>query len=56
MASRPARPALSVFTLKEAVYELVADAADLVPEFLVFSRLIDDLGLRTFETYSAARE
>jgi rsbT co-antagonist protein RsbR len=48
-----ARP---VFSLKEAVYELIADAADLVPEYLAFSRMVDDLGLRTFETYAAARE
>jgi rsbT co-antagonist protein RsbR len=52
----PSETALGVFSLKEAVYELVADAAELVPEFLVFSRMIDDLGLRTFEAYSAARE
>jgi rsbT co-antagonist protein RsbR len=52
----PSETALAVFSLKEAVYELVADAAELVPEFLAFSRLIDDLGLRTFEAYSAARE
>ncbi len=52
----PSETALGVFALKEAVYELVADAADMVPEFLTFSRLLDDLGLRTFEAYSAARE
>jgi rsbT co-antagonist protein RsbR len=52
----PSETALGVFALKEAVYELVADAAEMVPEFLAFSRLIDDLGLRTFESYSAARE
>jgi rsbT co-antagonist protein RsbR len=52
----PSETALSVFSLKEAVYELVADAADLVPEYLAFSRRVDDLGLRTFETYSATRE
>jgi rsbT co-antagonist protein RsbR len=51
----PSETALSVFSLKEAVYELVADA-DMVPEFLAFSRLLDDLGLRTFEAYSSARE
>ena len=45
-----------MFALKEAVYELVADTAELVPDFLAFSRLLDDLGLRTFEAYSAARE
>lgn len=52
----PRETALGVFTIKEAVYELIADNADLVPEFLAFSQLIDDLGLRTFEAYSAARE
>jgi rsbT co-antagonist protein RsbR len=52
----PSETALGVFTLKEAVYELVSDTADLVPEFLAFSRMIDELGLRTFEAYSAARE
>ena len=52
----PRETALGVLALKEAVYEFVADAAELAPEFLLFSRLIDDLGLRTFESYSAARE
>src|SRR5579859_4515541 len=52
----PSETALGVFTLKEAVYELVADAGDMVPEFLAFSQLIDDLGLRTFEAYTTARE
>jgi rsbT co-antagonist protein RsbR len=52
----PSETALAVFSLKEAVYELVADTAELVPEFLAFSRLVDDLGLRTFEAYSTARE
>jgi rsbT co-antagonist protein RsbR len=52
----PSETALGVFALKDAVYELVADAADLVPEYFVFSRMMDDLGLHTFETYAAARE
>ncbi|MGD0605368.1 MAG: STAS domain-containing protein [Streptosporangiaceae bacterium] len=52
----PSETALAVFSLKDAVYELVADVADMVPEFLAFSRLIDDLGLHTFETYVTARE
>jgi rsbT co-antagonist protein RsbR len=52
----PSETALSVFSLKDAVYELVADSADMVAEYLSFSRMIDDLGLYTFETYSAARE
>ena len=33
------------------MYEFVADAAEMVPEYLTFSRMIDDLGLTTFETY-----
>ncbi|HET9079111.1 MAG TPA: STAS domain-containing protein [Trebonia sp.] len=52
----PSETALGVFAFKEAVYELITDAADMAPEFLTFSRLVDDLGLRTFEAYSAARE
>ena len=52
----PSETALGVFSLKDAVYELVSAEADLVPEYLSFSRLIDDLGLHTFETYAAARE
>jgi rsbT co-antagonist protein RsbR len=52
----PTETALAVFALKDAVYELVADAAELIPEFLVFSRMMDDLGLHTFEAYAATRE
>jgi rsbT co-antagonist protein RsbR len=52
----PSETALGIFALKDVVYELVADTAELVPEFLSFSRMVDDLGLHTFETYAAARE
>jgi rsbT co-antagonist protein RsbR len=52
----PGETALAVFSLKESVYELTADAAELMPEFIAFSRLVDDLGLQTFEAYAAARE
>ena len=52
----PTETALGVFALKDAVYELVADTAELIPEYLVFSRTMDDLGLHTFESYAAARE
>lgn len=52
----PRETALSVFSLKDAVYELVADTADMVPEYLAFARTVDDLGLHTFEVYSTARE
>ncbi len=52
----PRETAVGVFSLKEAVYELVADSADLAPEFYSLTRMVDDLGLRTFEAYSSARE
>jgi rsbT co-antagonist protein RsbR len=52
----PSETAISVFALKDAVYELLAGDASLVQDFLTFSRMIDDLGLYTFEAYSTARE
>ncbi len=52
----PGETAMSVLTLKDAVFEFAADAADMMPVFLAFSRLIDSLGLHTFEVYVAARE
>ncbi|WP_327043575.1 STAS domain-containing protein [Microbispora sp. NBC_01189] len=54
----PSDTARVVFSLKEAVYEQVeADGqGDALRGFAWLSRLIDDLGLFTFETYSAARE
>jgi rsbT co-antagonist protein RsbR len=52
----PSETAVAVFSLKDAVYELVADGGEMVPEYLAFSRMIDDLGLRTFEVYAATRE
>ena len=52
----PSETALGVFSLKDAVYEQVAGAPELMPDFLAFSRLVDDLGLHTFEIYATARE
>jgi rsbT co-antagonist protein RsbR len=52
----PSETALGMFSLKEAVYGLLADRAELVPEFLALSQLVDGLGLRTFETFTAVRE
>src|SRR5207237_307237 len=52
----PTETALSMFALKDAVYELLADDTELVPEYLAFARMMDDLGLHTIETYAAARE
>jgi rsbT co-antagonist protein RsbR len=55
-AFTPSETARSVFSLKDVIYELVADAAEMVPEYLRFASMIDEFGLRTFETYSATRE
>jgi rsbT co-antagonist protein RsbR len=52
----PSETAHGVFSLKDAVYEQVAGAPELIPDFLAFSRLVDDLGLHTFEIYATARE
>ncbi|MFG1682979.1 STAS domain-containing protein [Nonomuraea sp. NPDC049269] len=54
----PADTSRAVFGLKEALYEVVeADGApDALRGFIWFSRLIDDLGLFTFESYTTARE
>ncbi len=52
----PSETARGIFSLKDAVYELTADTAGLMTEFLAFSRLIDDLGLLIFETFATARE
>lgn len=52
----PSETAVAVFALKDAVYDLVAGDAELVPMYMAFSRMMDDLGLLTFETYSATRE
>jgi rsbT co-antagonist protein RsbR len=54
----PSDTSRAVFGLKEAVYE-VAEAdgsAEALRGFIWFSRLIDDLGLFTFEMYATARE
>jgi rsbT co-antagonist protein RsbR len=54
----PTETAVTVFGLKEAVYELVEASGDEdgLRGFVALSRTIDSLGLLTFETYSAARE
>ncbi len=51
----PRETAVGVFALKEGLYRLTSDddvAVDLTP----LLRLVDDLGLFTFETFAAARE
>ncbi len=52
----PSETALSVFSLKDAVYELLGDSAEMAQDYLSFTRMIDDLGLYTFETYTTTRE
>ncbi|GGP80129.1 polyvinylalcohol dehydrogenase [Streptosporangium pseudovulgare] len=54
----PTETATVVFGLKEAVYESTGDdgSSEALQGFLWFSRLVDDLGLFTMETYSATRE
>jgi len=52
----PSETAVAIFSLKDPVYEFLADSAEMVPEYLTFARMIDDLGLNTFETYVATRE
>jgi rsbT co-antagonist protein RsbR len=54
----PSETAVAVFGLKEAVYEIVeADGKEEVLRgFVWLSRQIDNLGLYTFESYSAARD
>jgi rsbT co-antagonist protein RsbR len=52
----PSETAVGVFSLKDAIYELIADSPEMTSEYVALSRMIDDLGLHTFETYAVARE
>jgi rsbT co-antagonist protein RsbR len=52
----PSETAVAVFALKDAVYDLIDGNSELVPVYMAFSRMVDDLGLLTFETYSTTRE
>jgi rsbT co-antagonist protein RsbR len=54
----PTETATSVFALKQAVFELTEQNTDpaLFQDLLALSRVLDMLGLWTFETYSRARE
>ena len=49
---------MSVFALKDAVLDLIkpAEGTSAPAGFLAFSRLLDGLGLFTFETYAQARD
>ncbi|MCR6483185.1 STAS domain-containing protein [Amycolatopsis sp. OK19-0408] len=54
----PSETAAGVFALKRAVFELTEsnDDPEVFRRLMVFSGLLDALGLWTFETYAAARE
>ncbi|SEQ90927.1 rsbT co-antagonist protein RsbR [Lentzea xinjiangensis] len=52
----PTETASSVFSLKREVFELTQDDPSLHREVLVFSGLLDSLGLLTFESYARVRE
>ncbi|QXJ23125.1 STAS domain-containing protein [Actinomadura graeca] len=56
----PTETAISIFALKQAVFAVLEDAteadAEAYREFVLFSKVLDDLGLHTFETFAAARE
>ncbi|GAA3047771.1 STAS domain-containing protein [Actinokineospora globicatena] len=54
----PSETAIAVFALKQALFEFVDrdDAQGGLREVVVFSQLLDALGLQTFETYAKARE
>jgi len=57
---RPSETAVSIFILKEAVLGAIqaddVDAEGRLRLFLALTKLVDDLGLVTFETYIASRE
>ncbi|WP_308210217.1 STAS domain-containing protein [Actinomadura madurae] len=54
----PRETAISVFALKQALYEQIRTTRDqrAYSEIIDFSAYVDELGLATFETYAAARE
>lgn len=53
----PRETAVGVFALKEGLYTLAADEQGTgLAELMALVRLVDDLGLFTFESFAAARE
>jgi rsbT co-antagonist protein RsbR len=52
----PSETCTAVFALKDAVLATLGDRTDAQREFFALSKIVDALGLFTFETYSAARE
>jgi len=52
----PTETCVTVFRFKDSVFRVLTDTDGGLADFPPFSRLIDDLGLFSFETYAAARE
>ena len=54
----PSETAVSIFSLKQAVFELTEQDDDpaVFKQVLAFATLLDALGLRTFESYARVRE
>jgi rsbT co-antagonist protein RsbR len=52
----PRETAVAVFSLKDVVLDQLGAAEDMHGDFIEFSRIMDELGLFTFETFAAARE
>jgi len=53
----PTETAVSIFSLKDAVLSQLGEAGESAyVDFLAFSKLVDELGLVTFEAYAQARE
>ena len=53
----PSETASAVFALKEILLPMIAGSDDgAYEDFLAFSKIVDDLGLLTFESYAATRE
>lgn len=53
----PSETAITIFALRDAVVAIARETKEVtLDEFDAFCRMIDDLGLVTFETHSAARE
>jgi rsbT co-antagonist protein RsbR len=54
----PSETAVSVFALKDAVLDILGErpTTEAYVDYLAFAKLVDELGLVTFETYAATRE
>ena len=52
----PSETAISIFALKEAWLGIVGQEGEALADYVAFSRLLDQIGLFTFEAYAHARE